>query len=195
MEWMILLQFIQGIGAACICLGFRVRKTGWLFIIPYWYMFLLDKTHWNNHSYLFGLMGLIFTLTDRNVVIFNTVVIQNNALLQWGPFSFIFVTIIQRFHFFYIRSKSANTAVELLYYSISNISAIFLRWSEENWSRLAPWLFNGKAESKMGFRSISSNFDQWANWSVHCPLGRLLSRHDIWTNVAIRSYPPYCHCR
>ena len=72
MEWMILLQFIQGIGAACICLGFRVRKTGWLFIIPYWYMFLLDKTHWNNHSYLFGLMGLIFTLTDRNVVFLKT---------------------------------------------------------------------------------------------------------------------------
>ena len=75
MEWMILLQFIQGIGAACICLGFRVRKTGWLFIIPYWYMFLLDKTHWNNHSYLFGLMGLIFTLTDRNVVFVGKIVI------------------------------------------------------------------------------------------------------------------------
>ena len=66
-----MLQFIQGLGALCICLGFRVRRTGWLFILPYWYMFLLDKTHWNNHSYLFGLMGLIFTLTDSKKVFDN----------------------------------------------------------------------------------------------------------------------------
>jgi vitamin K-dependent gamma-carboxylase len=29
-------------------------------------MFLLDKTHWNNHSYLFGLFGLLVTLTDSD---------------------------------------------------------------------------------------------------------------------------------
>ena len=66
MEKMIILQFIQGLGALAICVGFRVRRTGWLFILPYWYMFLLDKTHWNNHSYLFGLMGIIFTLTESD---------------------------------------------------------------------------------------------------------------------------------
>ena len=65
-EWMTILQFVQGLGAFFIFIGFRVRRTGWLFIIPYWYMFLLDKTHWNNHSYLFGLMGILFTIIESD---------------------------------------------------------------------------------------------------------------------------------
>ena len=35
-----------------------------LFLVPYWYVFLLDKLTWNNHSYLYGLVAILL-LTSR----------------------------------------------------------------------------------------------------------------------------------
>jgi len=32
--------------------------------VPYWYVFLLDKLTWNNHSYLYGLVAILL-LTSR----------------------------------------------------------------------------------------------------------------------------------
>nr|KAG5704166.1 hypothetical protein BaRGS_009696 [Batillaria attramentaria] len=37
-----------------------------LFLLPYWYILLLDKSDWNNHSYLFGLLAFLLTLSDAN---------------------------------------------------------------------------------------------------------------------------------
>jgi vitamin K-dependent gamma-carboxylase len=36
------------------------------FVIPYWYIFLLDKSTWNNHSYLYGLIGIQLLIFDAN---------------------------------------------------------------------------------------------------------------------------------
>ncbi|EDW31165.1 GL20734 [Drosophila persimilis] len=54
------------LGAWGIMLGYRFRSSCLTFIVPYWYIFLLDKPTWNNHSYLFGLVGtlLLFTQAD-----------------------------------------------------------------------------------------------------------------------------------
>jgi len=41
---------------------FRVSCA--MFLLPYWYVFLLDKLVWNNHSYLYGLIGFLL-LTSR----------------------------------------------------------------------------------------------------------------------------------
>jgi len=35
-------------------------------MVCYWYIFLLDKSKWNNHSYLFGLFSIIFFYADAN---------------------------------------------------------------------------------------------------------------------------------
>jgi vitamin K-dependent gamma-carboxylase len=32
----------------------------------YWYIFLLDKVAWNNHSYLYGLISFQLLLIDAN---------------------------------------------------------------------------------------------------------------------------------
>ncbi|XP_075163676.1 gamma-glutamyl carboxylase [Haematobia irritans] len=53
-------------GAIGIMLGYRFRCSCLAFIIPYWYIFLLDKPAWNNHSYLFGLVGTILIFTQAN---------------------------------------------------------------------------------------------------------------------------------
>ena len=47
-------------------LGLFYRLSCLLYVICYWYLFLLDKTRWNNHSYLFGLLGFLFLITDGN---------------------------------------------------------------------------------------------------------------------------------
>ncbi|XP_029819797.1 vitamin K-dependent gamma-carboxylase [Manacus vitellinus] len=45
-----------------IMLGCCYRLSCIAFLCPYWYLFLLDKTSWNNHSYLYGLLGFQLAL-------------------------------------------------------------------------------------------------------------------------------------
>lgn len=61
-----ILYAIMWIGALGICLGYKFTVSCVLYIVPYWYLILLDKSVWNNHSYLFGLMGILFTCSSAN---------------------------------------------------------------------------------------------------------------------------------
>lgn len=54
------------IGAVGIMLGCFYRLSCLMFISTYWYIFFLDKTAWNNHSYLYGLIGFQLTFMDAN---------------------------------------------------------------------------------------------------------------------------------
>ncbi|PVD37474.1 hypothetical protein C0Q70_00064 [Pomacea canaliculata] len=56
----------MGNSACGIMLGAAFRVSCVLFLLPYWYMFLLDKATWNNHSYLFGILGFLLFLSDAN---------------------------------------------------------------------------------------------------------------------------------
>lgn len=49
-------------GAVGVMLGCAYRLSCLLFMLPYWYIFLLDKTTWNNHSYLYGLLAFQLSL-------------------------------------------------------------------------------------------------------------------------------------
>lgn len=53
-------------GAVGIMLGCFYRLSCLMFISTYWYIFFLDKTAWNNHSYLYGLIGFQLTFMDAN---------------------------------------------------------------------------------------------------------------------------------
>lgn len=53
-------------GALGIMLGCFYRLSCLMFISTYWYIFFLDKTAWNNHSYLYGLIGFQLALMDGN---------------------------------------------------------------------------------------------------------------------------------
>lgn len=59
LEWMCITYLIMWIGAFGIMLGFHFKKSCVAFIIPYYYIFLLDKAAWNNHTYLYGLIALL----------------------------------------------------------------------------------------------------------------------------------------
>ncbi|XP_075063408.1 vitamin K-dependent gamma-carboxylase [Mixophyes fleayi] len=66
LDWMYLTYVIMLLGALGITVGCFYRLSCLLFLLPYWYVFFLDKTSWNNHSYLYGLIGFQLTLLNAN---------------------------------------------------------------------------------------------------------------------------------
>lgn len=66
LEWMYVVYLLMCIGEIGLMLGLFYQMSCLLYVVCYWYLFLLDKTRWNNHSYLFGLFGLMFLITDAN---------------------------------------------------------------------------------------------------------------------------------
>ncbi|KAF3702100.1 Vitamin K-dependent gamma-carboxylase [Channa argus] len=66
LDWMYLVYVVMFLGALGIMLGCCYRLSCLMFISTYWYIFFLDKTAWNNHSYLYGLIGFQLTLMDGN---------------------------------------------------------------------------------------------------------------------------------
>lgn len=54
------------LGSLGIMFGFMYRASCFMFTLPYWYIFLLDKSRWNNHSYMFGLVSSMFLISDAN---------------------------------------------------------------------------------------------------------------------------------
>ncbi|XP_055369409.1 vitamin K-dependent gamma-carboxylase isoform X2 [Betta splendens] len=63
---MYVVYVVMFLGALGIMLGCFYRLSCLMFISTYWYIFFLDKTAWNNHSYLYGLIGFQLTLMDGN---------------------------------------------------------------------------------------------------------------------------------
>uniref|UniRef100_A0A6P7G1S4 Vitamin K-dependent gamma-carboxylase isoform X1 n=1 Tax=Diabrotica virgifera virgifera TaxID=50390 RepID=A0A6P7G1S4_DIAVI len=61
-----LLYLLMWLGAAGIMLGYKFQISTILFGVPYWYLFLLDKSLWNNHSYLFGLISILLMGSSAN---------------------------------------------------------------------------------------------------------------------------------
>ncbi|KAH3863235.1 hypothetical protein DPMN_026215 [Dreissena polymorpha] len=68
LQWIYIVYFIMFLGEVGIVLGLFYRVSCLMFVVPYWYLFLLDKTSWNNHSYLYGLCGILLLVTDTNHV-------------------------------------------------------------------------------------------------------------------------------
>lgn len=66
LDWMYFVYLVMFFGALGIMLGCFYRLSCFMFLSTYWYIFFLDKTAWNNHSYLYGLIGFHLTLMDGN---------------------------------------------------------------------------------------------------------------------------------
>lgn len=61
-----IVYLIMWLGALGIALGYKFKLSCLMFTIPYWYIFLLEKPAWNNHSYLYGLCGFLLLWTNAN---------------------------------------------------------------------------------------------------------------------------------
>ncbi|XP_065061056.1 vitamin K-dependent gamma-carboxylase-like [Rhopilema esculentum] len=66
LEWMYMVYAAMFLSAIGIMLGFLYRLSCTSFVLTYWYLFFLDKTTWNNHSYLYGLVGFMLLLTNAH---------------------------------------------------------------------------------------------------------------------------------
>ncbi|VVC29077.1 HTTM,Vitamin K-dependent gamma-carboxylase [Cinara cedri] len=64
--WMCLVYAVMFSGLLGVFAGFYYRTSCIAYAVTYWYIFLADKSSWNNHSYLFGLLTLIFSVTDAH---------------------------------------------------------------------------------------------------------------------------------
>ncbi|XP_042218727.1 vitamin K-dependent gamma-carboxylase-like [Homarus americanus] len=64
LHYMVLLYGVMLVCSVLMVLGWRWRVSCGSFVAVYWYLFLLDKTTWNNHSYLYGLIASILLVSD-----------------------------------------------------------------------------------------------------------------------------------
>lgn len=65
-DWMHVLYLVMFLGACGIFLGFMFRVSCLSFMVTYWYVFLLEKARWNNHSYLYGLFSVMLLMSNAN---------------------------------------------------------------------------------------------------------------------------------
>lgn len=61
-----ILYGIMWFGGLGISLGYKFKISCWMYTVPYWYLILVDKSVWNNHTYLFGLMGILFSFSSAD---------------------------------------------------------------------------------------------------------------------------------
>ncbi|XP_011879676.1 PREDICTED: vitamin K-dependent gamma-carboxylase isoform X2 [Vollenhovia emeryi] len=66
LPWMIVIYTVMWIGAFGIALGLYFKIACACFVLPYWYIFLLEKSYWNNHTYLYGIVATLFWGTRAN---------------------------------------------------------------------------------------------------------------------------------
>ncbi|XP_063591445.1 vitamin K-dependent gamma-carboxylase-like [Penaeus indicus] len=64
LPYMVVLYAVMFICSVMMSLGLLWRVSCSVFVASYWYLFLLDKSSWNNHSYLYGLLSVILLLSD-----------------------------------------------------------------------------------------------------------------------------------
>lgn len=66
LPWIIVIYTVMWIGAFGIMLGLHFKLACACFVVPYWYIFLLDKSYWNNHTYLYGIVATLLWGTEAN---------------------------------------------------------------------------------------------------------------------------------
>ncbi|KAJ9579946.1 hypothetical protein L9F63_004419, partial [Diploptera punctata] len=66
LQWMCMVYLVMWLGALGIMLGLYFHMSCLAFAIPYWYIFLLDKNSWNNHSYLYGVISILLVGSQAN---------------------------------------------------------------------------------------------------------------------------------
>ncbi|XP_055378655.1 vitamin K-dependent gamma-carboxylase [Condylostylus longicornis] len=112
---------VMWVGALGITLGYKFKLSCLLFSIPYWYIFLLDKTAWNNHSYLYGLCGVLLFFTDSHkfwsIDNLKSQEVEQSCVPYWNYFLIKF----QFFILYFYAGLKKLTAEWLSGYSMTNL--------------------------------------------------------------------------
>lgn len=138
-------------GALGIALGYKFRLSAILFCGPYWYLLMLDKSYWNNHSYLFGVIGLLFLGSSASNFWYLSVsfVQQMHTVRCHLRLLQVFRCTVELF-----RTQDIGAVLELLHPQIPNFPALLSGRTEENEPRMAEWLRHDQSGDTLGFRSF-----------------------------------------
>ncbi|XP_066594912.1 vitamin K-dependent gamma-carboxylase [Prorops nasuta] len=121
LPWMIVIYTIMWFGAFGIMLGYRLKLTCACFVIPYWYIFLLDKSYWNNHTYLYGLVATLFwgTQADKYFALnLNRTETKEPSVPFWN----YFIIKFQFFILYFLAGLKKSSREWLEGYSMTNLS-------------------------------------------------------------------------
>uniref|UniRef100_A0A182M8H7 HTTM-like domain-containing protein n=1 Tax=Anopheles culicifacies TaxID=139723 RepID=A0A182M8H7_9DIPT len=112
---------LMWLGAAGMMVGYRFRTSAAIFSGTYWYIFLLDKSAWNNHSYLYGLLGTIFLFTDAHRC-WSIDAWQNPPAEQTVPYWNYFILKFQFFVLYFVAGLKKLCREWLSGYAMTNLS-------------------------------------------------------------------------
>ncbi|KAK2580809.1 hypothetical protein KPH14_011543 [Odynerus spinipes] len=121
LSWMIVLYGAMWLGAFGLMLGFRFKVACALFVLPYWYLFLLDKSYWNNHTYLYGIVATLLWCTDANKYFaFDAKYVkrENDTVPLWN----YFILKFQFFALYFLAGLKKSGKEWLEGYSMTNLS-------------------------------------------------------------------------
>uniref|UniRef100_A0A2A4ISY8 HTTM-like domain-containing protein n=1 Tax=Heliothis virescens TaxID=7102 RepID=A0A2A4ISY8_HELVI len=122
MPYMALVYAALWIGALCIMLGYKFRIAAPMFTICYWYLFLIEKSVWNNHSYLFGLVALLLSCTDADCYWSLDAYLEPRKRKSTVPYWNYFILKYQFFILYFMAGMKKGTAEWLTGYSVQNLS-------------------------------------------------------------------------
>ncbi|XP_030757480.1 vitamin K-dependent gamma-carboxylase-like isoform X1 [Sitophilus oryzae] len=109
---------VMWLGAVCIMLGFKFRIGVFMFGIPYWYIHLMDKTYWNNHSYLYGIVTILLMGSSANHSFSIDSVIDKSIRNQPVPYWNYFILKYQFFMLYFLAGLKKSGAEWLEGYSL-----------------------------------------------------------------------------
>ncbi|XP_068202139.1 vitamin K-dependent gamma-carboxylase [Palaemon carinicauda] len=88
LRWMLILYGVMIICTLLMILGCKWRLSCGVFVTCYWYLFLLDKGTWNNHSYLYGLISTMMLFSDPHrcwsIDSISTPTLRNSHVPLWS---------------------------------------------------------------------------------------------------------------
>ncbi|XP_032670283.1 vitamin K-dependent gamma-carboxylase isoform X2 [Odontomachus brunneus] len=121
LPWMIMLYTVMWIGAFGIALGLRFKLACACFALPYWYIFLLDKSYWNNHTYLYGIVAILFwgTGADKYFALdANKARHHDDSVPYWN----YFILKFQFFLLYFLAGLKKSSREWLEGYAMTNLS-------------------------------------------------------------------------
>ncbi|XP_028167858.1 vitamin K-dependent gamma-carboxylase [Ostrinia furnacalis] len=122
MPYMAIVYAILWLGALGIMLGYKYKMAAAAFVVCYWYLFLIEKSYWNNHSYLFGLVGLLLACTDADCYWSLDAYIDPTKRKDSVPYWNYFILKYQFFILYFMAGLKKGTAEWLSGYSVQNLS-------------------------------------------------------------------------
>ncbi|XP_060801297.1 vitamin K-dependent gamma-carboxylase isoform X1 [Amyelois transitella] len=122
MPYMAIVYACLWLGALGIMLGYKYRVSATTFAVCYWYLLLIEKSYWNNHSYLFGLVGLLLACTEANCYWSVDAYLDPSIRKPTVPYWNYFVLKFQFFILYFMAGLKKGTAEWLTGYSVQNLS-------------------------------------------------------------------------